>query len=205
MLSVNAFDASGAPIAAVPKFFITDSNPVAHFDVNGTLFGDTLGNVHVVAQIGNVQTPIATIPITTAPTLMVSNVTPADTLRAPLTATDTTKRGTLAVSVTLTGLDSLPSQGFIVHYSILFAPASAAGRPPAVFFADAQGNPSSVDTTNASGVASGNLTIVTAFLAGSADSAVVQASASYKGAPVPGSPITVTIPIIIAVPNALRR
>jgi hypothetical protein len=207
-LSVVGFDASGKPIPVDAAFIITDSIKFAHFDAVGLLKGDSLGTVHVLGQIGNVQTPLAAIPVTVAPTLIVSNQKPGDTLHEPITQ-DTTQHGTLTLSTTVTGesgANTIAAQGFIVHFSLLFAPATLPGKPPAVFFADPQtGKPTSVDTTDPSGVASRNVVIITPFVQGAADSVVVKAEATYKGAPIPGSPVRFVIPIKAGSISSVRR
>src|SRR5581483_5172741 len=51
--SVISYDAAGNVLSdATAQFFITDSLPAAHF-ANGKLFGDTIGTVHIIGQVGN--------------------------------------------------------------------------------------------------------------------------------------------------------
>jgi hypothetical protein len=163
-----------------------------------------VGTVHVVGQVGSLQTPVAAIPITVAPKLIARTSTTTDTLVAPL-STDSTQRGKGAAGVTVSGDSGVGAAGFIVKYALLHAPATSANsKSPAVFLADDQGNASTVDTTDASGHASRSVTVVSAFLgdpnllAGTkVDSAVVTAQTSYKGALVSPSPIRIVIPIVV--------
>jgi hypothetical protein len=203
-LDVIAYDANGARITDLsPQFFVTDSGAPATVDASGTVTGNKLGTVHVVGQIGTLQTPVAAIPVTVAPKRIALTNARIDTLIAPLSA-DTAQRGTAAAAVTVSGDSAVGVSGFIVKYQLLHAPGTiSSSKTPAVFLADDQGNPSTVDTTDASGHASRNVIVVTAFLSdtsllrGRVDSAVVTAQTSYKGALVSGSPLRIVIPIVV--------
>jgi hypothetical protein len=208
-LDVIAYDASGARLTDVaPQFFATDSGAPATVDLSGTVTGTKVGTVHVVGQIGTLQTPAAAIPVTVAPTLIARTTTTTDTLIAPLSV-DTTQKGTGAAAVTVTGVGPtapVGATGFIVKYKLLHAPSTiSSSKSPAVFLADDQGNPSTVDTTDAAGHASRSVVVITAFLGdtsllkGSVDSAVVTAETSYKGALVSPSPLRMVIPIVVRV------
>jgi len=206
-LGVIAYDASGAKLTDVsPQFFVTDSGAPATVDLSGAVTGTKLGIVHVVGQIGTLQTPAAAIPVTVAPTLIARTSTTIDTLIAPLSV-DTTQRGTAAAAVTVTGVGATAPvgvTGFLVKYTLVQAPSTiASAKTAAVFLADDQGRPSTVDTTDAAGHASRNVVVITAFLGdtsllkGKVDSAVVTAQTSYKGALVSPSPIRFVIPIVV--------
>lgn len=202
-LDVIAYDANGARLTDLsPQFFVTDTGAPATVDAGGTVTGTKLGTVHVVGQIGTLQTPVAAIPITVAPKRIALTNTTIDTLIAPLSA-DTTQRGTAAAAVTVSGDSAVGATGFIVKYALVHAPVTKPGqKTPAVFLADDQGNPSVVDTTDA-GRASRNVVVITAFLSdtnllrGGVDSAVVTAQTSYKGALVSPSPLRIVIPIVV--------
>jgi hypothetical protein len=91
----------------------------------------------------------------------------------------------------------------IVNYTLVSAPPSASATRPAVFLTDASNNHSTVDTSKAGGSSSRTLVVVTALLAADTallagrklDTAIVEARASYKGAPLHGSPVRFTVPI----------
>ena len=203
-LSVIAYDANGGRMAGVEtQFFVTDTGAAATLDASGTLTGIRVGTVHVVGQVGALQTPVAAIPVTVAPKLIAPASAKPDTLVAPL-STDSTQRGTGAAAVIVSGDSGVGAAGFIVKYALLHAPATSANsKSPAVFLADDQGNASTVATTDASGRASRSVIVVSAFLgdanvlAGKVDSAVVTAQASYKGALISPSPIRIVIPIVV--------
>lgn len=206
-LNVIAYDANGVPLPDfTPQFFITDTGAAAHISsTTGVLIGDKLGSVRIVGQIGGLQTPVVTVPITVAPTLIARVAASKDTLEAPLTAdTSVASRGKLPAAVLVTGAEKAGAQSFIVRFTLVYAPRSANNSQPAVFLADDQGKPSVVDTTDASGRASRDVVVITPFLGDSAvlfgrvDSVVVIAEASYKRAAVPGSPVRIVIPLKVA-------
>jgi hypothetical protein len=204
-LSVIAYDANGAKITDLAtQFFVTDTGAPATVDASGVVTGTKLGTVHVVGQIGALQTPVAAIPITVAPKLIARTAATIDTIRAPL-STDSTQRVHADVGVTVTGDSGVGAAGFIVKYALVYAPAtSATSKSPAVFLADDKGNASTVATTDVSGHATLSVVVVSAFLGDPAllagtkvDSAVVTAQTSYKGALVSPSPIRFVIPIVV--------
>lgn len=203
-LAVLAFDGDGQPIADVtPEFFIIDSNPAAHFDASGTLVGDRLGSVRVIGQIGNLQTPTTSIPITLAP-LTLAPVPIKDTLSAPLGSDSVSSIGSKALSAVVHAVGDTAVQGVSVHFAITRTLASSS-QGQAVYIGDA-GKPTATDTTDASGSASRTLYVLTRRLADpgivcgqKADSVIVEASATYKGAPLAGSPARIVVPVCITV------
>ncbi|HXD48115.1 MAG TPA: hypothetical protein VN600_05050 [Gemmatimonadaceae bacterium] len=205
MLSVIAYDADGNRLPGVtPQFVITDSIKFAHFDANGLLTGDSVGAVHVLGQIGNLQTPVATVPITVAPT-GIAAVTPVDTFRIPFT-TDTTPAVT-PVGAVISGANGTFAQGFVVHFALTYAPATKAGKSPAVSIRDLD-TVTAVGVTDVSGHVSRSLAVIVPFLADDSlaagkkvDSAVVEMTASYKGSAIPGSPVHVVVPIVVKLPT----
>ena len=211
-VSVIGYDANGAPMQPsqyTAQFFITDTGraAVAHFNLAGLLIGDTLGQVHVVGQIGNLQTPVTPIYVTPLPTT-ITRVSPSpDTVAAPFSS-DTTIAGggkttQLLVSVTGAGGANAGVQGLFVHYALVSAPPSASPNAPAVLLQNGQGMATTIDTTKAGGTSSLNLVVVTALLAPDTallaghklDTAIVEARASYKGMPLQGSPVRFILPI----------
>ena len=204
-LSVIAYDANGAKIADVAtQFFVTDTGAPATVDASGVVTGTRVGTVHVVGQIGALQTPVASILISVAPKLIAraDTITRVDTVHA---STDTAHRDVVPAAVMVSG-DSGGAAGFIVKYTLVHAPPTkSTSKTPAVFLVDDQSNPSTVDTTDATGRASRTLVVVGAFLAdtslasllsGKPDIAVLTAQTSYKGALVSPSPIRIVIPIV---------
>lgn len=197
---VNQFDAAGHPFGGVAaQFFITDSAPAAHFDpATGALVGDKLGVVHFIGQVGSLQTPSVAVPVTVAPTSMVVGTGAKDTIRPPLSQ-DTALVGLSTIPVIVRGVGDTTVQGVVVHYTLTRTLASNSTTHPAVFFTDGRGNPRPpADTTNASGATGAVQVAVRGSLLADAgvatgqkvDSITVQASATYKGALLAGSPLT---------------
>jgi hypothetical protein len=208
-LSVIAYDANGGKITDLAtQFFVTDTGAPATLDASGMLTGTKVGTVHVVGQIGALQTPVAAIPITVAPKLIAraDTITRVDTVHA---STDTTQHDFVPAAVKVSGDSGVGVVGFVVKFTLVHAPATkSTSKAPAVFLADDQLNPSTVATTDASGQASRKVVVVGALLAdttlasllsGKRDSAVVTAQTSYKGALISPSPIRIVIPIVATV------
>ena len=202
-LRVIAYDANDTPIPnSSAQFFITDSAAVGHLN-NGVVIGDKQGSIHVVGQVGNVQTNPVTVPITIAPAKLALSGK-IDTLKVPsFSLSDTTTRsvGSATIVVTLRGAGDTASVGFVVKYELQKAPATISASIPGIFFSDDGTKVSPVDTTDGAG-ASRKLFVRSWLLSDQAlragtkvDSAVVVVTTSYKGAPVPGSPIRIVIPI----------
>lgn len=200
-LGVIAFDANGTPIGGVTsQVYITDSSHVAHLDANHNLTGDRLGVVHLIGQIGSLQTAVAAVPVTSAPYTFAKTTT-TDTLAAPFPTDSASSIKSDTFKVSLKGIGDSASQGFIVRYVLDSAPPSLpSSKGPGVYLASSNGKPSLVDTTNAAGIASHVLVVNSLALADSAllggtkvDSAVVRAFTSYKGALVAGAPLRFVI------------
>lgn len=196
-LGVIAYDGSGAVIAnARPRFFVTDSVAFAHIDtVTNVLVGDSSGIVHVIGQVGNLQTPVVTIPVTVAPTTLAANA--IDTLAAPLSG-DTTAHGTESVGVRVTGATDSTVQGVIVHFALLDTLPSTDPSRLAAYLVDDQANVSGLDTTDVSGNAARTLVIVPARIAQGTPNPIVlrvEATATYRGARLAGSPVIISVPV----------
>jgi hypothetical protein len=202
--AVIAYDAAGSPIAdAQAQFFITDSVTdaiAAKFGDNGVLLGTKIGIVHVIGQIGNLQTPVIAIPVTAAPTKITKPV--ADTaLNVPVGPDSASSIGAYDLGVLVQGGVGADTtiQGVVVTYTL--TPLATVKSFPSTYLADDNGGMSRVDTTSVSGQASRRLVVNAlalgpAFIAGAAkDTVLITASAKYKGAPIPGSPITFKIPL----------
>jgi hypothetical protein len=207
-LRVIAYDANDVPTPGDAQFFVVDSAPVGHV-ANGIVVGDKQGSIHIIGQVAGVQTTPVTVPITVAPTAF-ALTGKIDTLRVPSAGiNDTTSRsvGFATIAVTLRGVGDTASLGFVVKYELTKAPATIASSIPGIFFSDDGTKVSAVDTTDGGGASRklyvrSWLLVDQALRAGSkVDSAVVIVSASYKGAPVFGSPIRVVIPIKGTIPQ----
>jgi len=209
-LRLIAYDSHDVPIPGTDvQFFVTDSAAVGHI-TNGIVIGDKQGAIHVIGQVSGVQTTPVTVPITVAPTVF-ALTGKIDTLKVPSAGiNDTTSKsvGSANIAVVLRGAGDTASVGFLVKYELAKAPATIPSSIPGIFFSDDGTRLSAVDTSDGSG-ASRKLFVRSWLLVDQAvragtkvDSAVVIVTTSYKGAPVPGSPIRVVIPIkgTVAVP-----
>lgn len=204
---VFAYDANGNLMPDVQaQFFIIDSAPAAHFDENGLLVGDRLGTIRLLGQIGNLQTPTLTIPITVAPTT-IARAPGTDTIKAPLGKDSANSIGSTPISVVVTGVGDTAVQGVLVHLKLTRTLASSSQTQPAVYFVDQSGKPMSADTTDASGKTSkAKLDVLSRNLADQAlvsgqkiDSVIVEASATYKGVPLAGSPVRLVVPVKVTI------
>ncbi|MEP6494046.1 MAG: hypothetical protein ABJF01_15290 [bacterium] len=204
-LSVVAYDGNDAKISDIkPLFFISDTSHTAHLKDGAVLVGDRLGFVQLIGQVGGLQTPPVSVPVTVAPTtfarVLNTDPTKGDTLFAPPSTDSAASIGRVALAVSLRGVGDTASQGFVVRYKLLQDPAPPATKPgattPAVYLATDPAHIASIDTTDATGATL--LLVVNAFYLANQkplDSAVVEVSTSYKGVPVAGSPIRIVVPI----------
>ncbi|HVE34176.1 MAG TPA: hypothetical protein VNC18_11480 [Gemmatimonadaceae bacterium] len=202
-LGVLAYDGNGNLIPDVAAdFFITDSGPAAHLSPDGVLLGDRLGTVHVIGQIGNLQTPSTLIPVTVAPTT-IARGPGTDTIRAPLGKDSSSSVGSTTISLVARGAGDTTVQGVVVQLKLIRTLESSSSKQPAVYIGDALGKPASSDTTDAAGAAnhkkvfvlSRNLADQLLQSGQKIDSVIVEASAIYKGAPLAGSPVRLVIPV----------
>ena len=204
-IQVLAYDGDGNVMPDVQaQLFILDSAPPAHFDADGFLFGDRLGTVNVMGQIGNLQTPVTNPPIaiTVQPTT-IKQGTAIDTIRAPFGKDSASSRSTTPISVVVTGVGDTAVYRVVVHFKLTRTLESSSSSQPAAYIGDGQGKPLSTDTTDASGKTTRAFVIVlTRNLADQAlqagqkvDSVIVEASASYKGVPLAGSPVRLVYPV----------
>jgi hypothetical protein len=192
LLRIVAYDATNQPVSGLQaEFFVLDAG--AHIDTNGRLVGDSLSTVRVVGAIGGLQTPPTSVVVTVAPVKIAATGT-IDTLRVRVDA-DTTQNLSSGLGVIVTGAGDTAVAGVVVRYAVIRAPASRPGAPPTVYIADGSGRPMSSDTTDAGGRANRRRAAVRVnALNAVLDSIVVEASASYKGTSLQGSPVRLVIP-----------
>ncbi len=204
-VTVTSFDVAGTPIPDIPfELFVLDTMLRAHFTLSHLLVGDKLGTVTTVGQASGVQTPTVNIPVTVRPTTLLLGAKP-DTIRAPFGGTDTTDKKPLSTIVK--GAGDTTVQGVIVRYRITRTLSSSSTTTPAVYISDASGKPMSADTTDAQGAANKRyVAVITRLLTDQAllsgqktDSVVVNATASYKGAQLTGSPLTMVYPVKVVI------
>lgn len=208
-VTVTAFSAIGVPIPGVPtELFVIDTLLTAHFTAGHLLVGDKLGVVTVVGQASGIQTLTVNVPVTVRPTLLLRGpILPDDTLKAPLGADSATSIGHQTLSTIVKGVGDTTVQGVIVHYRLAKTLGTSSLTTPAVYISDASLKEANADTTDASGTANKRqVTVFTRLLSDQAlvsgqkvDSVIVEATASYKGVPLVGSPLRIVIPVKVVI------
>lgn len=200
-ITVISFDANGIPTTGNLKLFITDTFRFARVTPGNFLIGDSLGQTRLVGQVEGVQTQVSNVFVTLAPAKIVRTLAADDTLRPPLGSDSASTDDTRSVTVRLLSVNDSASQGMIVRYRVVHAPTERNALQPVAFITSG-GKISNVDTTDQSGTASRDVTVIANFIedgqirAGTKiDSVVVEVSAKYKGLPVPGSPLLISLPI----------
>jgi hypothetical protein len=206
-VTVTSYSATGVPLSGIiSELFVVDTFERAHFTVAHLLIGDVIGNVTVLGQASGVQTPTVNVPVTPKPTTLLLGITP-DTLRAPLGSDSASSIGHTTLSTIVKGAADSTVQGVIVHYRITRTLGSSSTTIPAAYISDAAGKPMNADTTDAQGSANKRqVTVFTRLLTDQAlisgqkiDTIAVEATASYKGAPLIGSPLTIIIPVKVTI------
>lgn len=205
-LTITAFDASGKPSVSAAQFFITDTSKSAHLAGDHVLHGDKIGATVIVGQVGSLQTPPVTIPVTFRPDTLVH--TSADTLVSVPLSSDTTFSVKAPISVRVLSANDSGSQKIVVRYAVIEVPAAKDPARSAVFLADNNGKLASADTTSPAGTSTRQLLIFPALLGDAAllagtktDTAVIVARVSYAGQPLKGSPDTIRVPIRVVLPK----
>lgn len=174
-LRVIAYNLAGDTVQnAVVRFVVLDTG--AHLS-GALLVGDSVGRtVRVVGSVAALQTQPVSVKVTLAPDTLVA----ADSVRFERTASSATLNADLTVLVQhRSATSATPVEAVIVRYSIVRQPASIGG--PAVVLMS--GNTASfTDTTEATGRASRTLQLrVANFVVSALDSAIVDATAAYRG------------------------
>ncbi|HJQ19937.1 MAG TPA: hypothetical protein VJ867_06265 [Gemmatimonadaceae bacterium] len=182
-LRLIAFGVDGDTLYNVEATFVAlDSG--AHLD-GAFLIGDTPGKtVRIIGSTQVLQTQPASVKVTLSPDTLIAvdsaiyrktySVALADTIvTSPELGTIVQHLG----GATPTGVDAV-----IVRYTIEKAPAGSGGAPTLVLMSGS--TPSSRDTTDATGHASRTARLrITALTSFATDTALVSATASYRGKP----------------------
>lgn len=186
-LSVSVFNYQGTPSSS-PKIRYTAGGRGIRVDsLTGVVLGDSVQtNARIVVSIGSFQAPV-TIGVTLKPdTLTGFNV--RDSLGYSLT--DTLVNVSPALGVKL--LHGKTADSAVAGYRVVFRISSPSGTL-AQLINDNGATGTTADTTDASGIASRRIRLNVAQLTVAADSVVVFASASYRGAAVRGSPVKLVL------------
>jgi hypothetical protein len=159
-------------------------------------------NARIAARVGGNLQIVRTILVTTRPDSVDRGSTPGvDTLRVVPTDTAASSQtsGELAVVVRhLEGTTSTQVPNWMVKFVLTHPSNPTNDSTKSAFLVNDLRRLSNIDTTNGSGIASRFVRVRAAQFPATAapDSAVVEATVSYKGQPLKGSPVRIVVPII---------
>ncbi|MGH7654970.1 MAG: hypothetical protein ACREN6_09935 [Gemmatimonadaceae bacterium] len=155
------------------------------------------GPVRIIASVPGLQTSPQRLIVARRPDTVLVTPLANDTLfYTPLdnAATNVTPALTLQVATYDTVGSVAGSQGWLVSYQLIFHGQTLAPTDTTVAAVWNSGNqPSLIDTTAADGTASRVIRVHSTGLPTATESLTVVASVHYRGAPVPGSPVTYLI------------
>lgn len=193
------------------RFILPDTGVDARVQDRYFIAGARLGGVRVFGQIAGLQTPPETLFVVPPPVRAMPDpetlgnpATVATARYSPTQATISSPSLSVRVQGDTAGVP-VNLTGWVVSYRIVEQPARnpliESGVP--AFFPSTQGREPRADSTvaadtTANGVATRTVTVAPSFLEGfptAVDTVVVEATVRYRGAHVPGSPITFRIPI----------
>lgn len=203
----TAFNARGDSIPGAPiEYFAKVGMDTLRIDpITGVVVADSafaLRNVSVVLfpQVNGIPGPQRTLQLTLRPDSIAPNGA-ADTLRYS-TAADTGQNVSSAVQVAVlhdsaTGGPSLPVRAWVVRFAVEYRGVAQSDTSLALLVNDQQA-PSTVDTTDGSGLAGRRVRLHSAPAA-AADSLVVIAQASHRGGALRGSPVRIRVPVVVQI------
>jgi hypothetical protein len=188
---VHAFNYKGDEIATAPIYFQSPDSGITVDSATGLIVADSLRSApaRIIATIGKLQA-IQRINVTLRPDAIAAS-DGIDTLKYFLL--DTTKNVSNALSVKLSHGVS-PNDSAVTNYLVSFA-IVAQSNPNLSELVNDAGRPSTVDTTDASGIAGRKIRVHPVNLGNgtTVDSVIVQATARYRGQLVTGSPVRLVI------------
>lgn len=180
---VRAFNFQGEEIASAPVWFQSPDSGVEVDSITGIIVGDSLRSTpaRIVATVGTLQA-VQRVDVTLRPDLLAAEHG-RDSLSYSLL--DTTVNVSPLLTVKLTH-GVAPNDSAVKSYIVSFAIVEQAAPGLGELVNDA-GRPSLVDTTDANGVAGRRIRLHPRLLISIEDSIIVNATARYRGLPVPGS------------------
>ena len=198
-LNVNNEVISGAPL----RFLALDTGVVEVDSVTGVIVGKRVGVAPIIASIQGLQSERVTIRVTLRPDTVYGLDSLQRTMQFSLISTVAARSGPLSVFVghdtIIAGVDTAVAvPNYLVRFEIVFPTDDTVSETDTtrVLLANDQGNPSVVDTTGPTGVASREVRISTA-VSQIPDSVMVDAHVSYPGTtPIAGSPVRFVIRIL---------
>lgn len=187
-LDVRAFNYRGEEILSPPVRFHAPDPGITIDSITGVIRGDSLRStrVRVIASVGTLQAQ-QLLDITIRPDA-VSALDGRDTLEYSLLDSTVNVSRELTVKV-IHGTP--PNDSAVRSYVVSFAVVS--GGDPLLAELVNGAKVSTVDTTDASGVAGRTLRIRPLYLAAPVDSVIVNATVKYRGTPISGSPVRLVL------------
>jgi hypothetical protein len=188
---VRAFNFKGSEIPSPPVRFLAPDSGVSVDSITGIIVGDSLRSTpaRIIATVGNLQAT-QQLDVTLRPDFIAAGDS-LDSLSFSLI--DTTQNVSPPLTIRLSHA-SPPSDTAVKSYIVSFSIVSQSNPQLAELVNDAK-KPSSVDTTDASGIAGRAIRLHPLFLSSTSptDSIIVNASARYRGALVSGSPVRLVL------------
>jgi len=185
---VRAFNYRGEEIASPPVRYYAPDPGISVDSITGVVRGDSLRTTpaRIVATVGQLQA-LQTIDVTLRPDL-VAAVDGRDTLLYSLA--DTTRNVSAQLTVKVSH-GTPPADSAVRSYIVSFAVVS--GGDPLLAQLVNGTTASSVDTTDASGVAGRAVRVRPLYLPSSVDSVIVNATVKFRGTPISGSPVRLVV------------
>lgn len=186
--TVRAFNYRGEEIVSPPIRFFAPDPGISVDSISGVVTGDSLRSTpaRIVATVGSLQA-VQIIHTTLRPDL-IAVVDGRDTVLYSRTDTTSKVSGELKIKVTH-GI--APADSAVRAYIVSFAIVSGGDSRLAALVNGT--TVSSIDTTDASGVAGRAVRISPLYLFSEIDSVVVNATVKYRGTPVSGSPVRLVV------------
>ena len=176
------------------------------------------GETRVAARVGGALQVLRAITVTARPDSMdrvgQPNISQLVTRLPDVSNSSATANtsGALTVVVRSVGeTDGVPSttpvRNWLVRYAVVMPANPSNDSTAAVFLVNDAGKASTVDTTDAQGVASRKVRVRAALFPASAepDSVVVEATSSYRGTLLKGAPVRIVVPVQRGTPATARR
>jgi hypothetical protein len=188
--TVRLFNYRGEEIAPDAVRFYSADAGVSIDSISGVISGDSLRSTpaRIVAAVGSLQA-LQSVDVTLRPDGVVA-VDGRDTLQYSLLDSTLNISSQLTVKV-IHGTP--PADSAVRSYIVSFAVVS--GGDPRLAELVNGGKASTVDTTDASGVAGRAVRLRPGHLTAAVDSVVVNATVKYRGAPVSGSPVRLVVEV----------
>jgi hypothetical protein len=190
---VHAFNFDGDEIPSAPIWFQSPDSGISVDSVTGITVGDSLRSTpaRIIATIGDLQA-IQQVAVTLRPDVITA-VNASDSLEYSLL--DTTQNVSPTLKIKLSH-GVAPNDSAVTSYIVSFSIVSESAPDLGELVNDSK-KPSSVDTTDASGIAGRAIRLHPLLLSSDnpVDSIIVNATAKYRGVPVSGSPVRLVLKV----------